>query len=186
MDMHIKPSLEDLLLEVAGGERDTFAALYRAASPQLFALALRILKRRDAAEEVLQEAFVNVWRHAVDFRPERGTAMGWMATIVRNRALDRLRRARPEMSLDEAPERHGWADPAPDPLASATMSESARRLDDCLERLEEGPRRAIRLAYYQGLTHEALSARLGAPLGTVKSWVRRGLMRLKTCLDSKP
>ena len=80
MDMHIKPSLEDLLLEVAGGERDTFAALYRAASPQLFALALRILKRRDAAEEVLQEAFVNVWRHAVDFRPERGTAMGWMAT----------------------------------------------------------------------------------------------------------
>lgn len=186
MDMQIKPPLEDLLLAVAGGERDAFAALYRASAPQLFALALRILKRRDAAEEVLQEAFVNVWRHAVDYRPERGTAMGWMATIVRNRALDRLRRARPETPLEAAPERHSWADPAPDPLASATMSESARRLDTCLEQLEEGPRHAIRLAYYEGLTHEALSARLGAPLGTVKSWVRRGLIRLKTCLESGP
>jgi RNA polymerase sigma-70 factor (ECF subfamily) len=186
MDMHIKPPFEDLLLAVASGERDAFAALYRASAPQLFALALRILKRRDAAEEVLQEAFVNVWRHAVDYRPEKGSAIGWMATIVRNRALDRLRRARPETPLDEASERHGWADSAPDPLESATMSESARRLDACLERLEDGPRRAIRLAYYEGLTHEALATRLGAPLGTVKSWVRRGLMRLKTCLESGP
>ena len=186
MDMHAPPSPKDLLLAVAGGERDAFAALYRATSPQLFALALRILRRRDAAEEVLQEAFVNVWRHAVDYRPEKGAAMGWMATIVRNRALDRLRRARPETPLDEAPERHGWTDPAPDPLAKATMSEEARRLDTCLERLEEGPRRAIRLAFYEGLTHEELTARLDAPLGTIKSWVRRGLMRLKTCLESGP
>ena len=186
MDMHINPPFEDLLLAVAGGERDAFAALYRASAPQLFALALRILKRRDAAEEVLQEAFVNVWRHALDYRPEKGTAMGWMATIVRNRALDRLRRARPETPLDDAPGRHDWPDPAPDPLAAATMSESARQLDACLERLEEGPRRAIRLAYYEGMTHEALAARLGAPLGTVKSWVRRGLMRLKTCLEAGP
>ena len=102
MDMHSKPPFEDLLLAVAGGERDAFAALYRASASQLFTLALRILKRRDAAEDVLQEAFVNVWRHAVDYRPEKGSAMGWMATIVRNRALDRLRRARPETPLDEA------------------------------------------------------------------------------------
>ena len=184
MDASQSAALEALLAATADGDRAAFAALYRHASPQLLTLAVRILRRREMAEEVLQEAFISIWRHADDFRPEKGSPMAWMATIVRNRALDRRRRARPEVALDEDASASQWADPAPDPLAQALISDEARRLGHCLDELEDGPRRAITLAYYDGYTHEELVARLDAPLGTIKSWIRRGLLRLKGCLGS--
>ncbi len=184
MDAAPPAPLEALLAATADGDRTAFATLYRRVSPQLFALALRILRRREVAEETLQEAFISIWRHADDFRPELGSAMAWMATIVRNRALDGRRRARSEIALDEDASASDWADPAPDPLAQALMSNEARRLGRCLDELEEAPRRAILLAYYDGYTHEELVARLAAPLGTIKSWIRRGLLRLKGCLGS--
>ncbi len=186
MNQHRKASPEELLIAAADGERAAFARLYVATSPQLFALALRIVGERAAAEEVLQDAFISIWRHAVDFRPEKGSAMAWLATIVRNRALDRRRRARPETPMSLVPDavQAGWADPGPDPQTALLASAEARRLAGCLETLDEGPRSAIRLAYYEGLTHEELAARLSTPLGTIKSWIRRGLLRLKSCLES--
>lgn len=175
--------LERLLGAAARGDRQAFATLYARSSAKLFAVALRILKRRDRAEEVLQDAFLNIWNHAGDYRPERGAATTWMASIVRNRSLDYLRRDRPSVSLDDAPGHEAWTDPGPNPLEQTLDNAEARRIKACLDELEEKPREAILKAYYEGLTHEELAARLQAPLGTIKSWVRRGLMRLKGCLE---
>lgn len=176
-------SLEDLLEASAKGDEAAFAALYDAAAPQLFGLALRILKRRDWSEDVLQEALLAAWRHATDYRRELGSAKAWLCTILRNRALDRLRReskTRTTEGDDALPE---IVDDRPSPLENAVAGSSARQLHNCLEALEPTQKQAILLAYFDGLTHEELSARLKSPLGTVKSWVRRGLMKLKGCLE---
>lgn len=177
-------ALESLIEASAAGDRAAFAALYDAAAPQLFGLALRILKRRDWAEDVLQEALISAWRNARDYRRELGSGKTWLTVILRNRALDRLRReaaARLSASGDDLPE---VADPAPSALDLAMAGDDGRRLKSCLETLEESQKRAILMAYFDGLTHEELATRLGSPLGTVKSWIRRGLQRLKGCLDS--
>jgi len=176
-------SLEDLLEASAKGDEAAFAALYDAAAPQLFGLALRMLKRRDWAEDVLQEALLAAWRHATDYRRDLGSAKAWLCTILRNRALDRLRReskARTTDGDDGLPE---IADESPSPLENALTGAAARRLHNCLEALEGTQKRAILMAYFDGLTHEELAARLQSPLGTVKSWIRRGLVRLKGCLE---
>jgi RNA polymerase sigma-70 factor (ECF subfamily) len=174
---------DQMLIACQGGDREAFSGLYRLASPQLFGLALRILRRRDWAEEALQECFVTVWRRAGDYKPELGPAMPWITVILRNKCLDRLRREKPLRPLDEsaAAER---PDDSPSPLDNAMASADAKRLKGCVEELEGDQQRSIRLAYYEGLTHEELAARLQAPLGTVKSWIRRGLQRLKKCLES--
>jgi RNA polymerase sigma-70 factor (ECF subfamily) len=182
MDASRSTSLEVLIAAVARGDRAAFADLYAATSPQLFAVALRILKRRDRAEEALQDAYVSLWRRAGDYRPARGSAFAWMASIVRYRAIDLVRRDRALVPLDDAPERATWADPGPSPFDAASASAEARRLKACLDSLEEKPRAAIMMAYYEGLTHEELAGRLATPLGTVKSWIRRGLAKLKECL----
>ena len=175
--------LTELLAATARGERPAFAALYAAASPQLFAVALRIMKRRDRAEEVLQDAFVSIWKRARDYDAAKGSALTWMASIVRHRAIDLLRRERPSVSLDDAPGQESWAAPGPDPFEATAASAEAKRVRDCLQTLEGKQREAIQLAYYEGITQEELATRLAAPLGTVKSWVRRGLLRLKDCLE---
>ena len=175
--------LTDLIAATARGERPAFAALYAASSPQLFAVALRIMKRRDRAEEVLQDAFVSIWKRARDYDAAKGSALTWMASIVRHRAIDLLRRERPSVSLDDAPGQESWAAPGPDPFEATAASAEARRVRDCLQALEGKQREAIQLAYYEGITQEELAERLAAPLGTVKSWVRRGLLRLKDCLE---
>ncbi len=176
------PALAGHLRDCAAGDRAALRRPYEATSPQLFGLALRMVRRRDLAQEVLQEAFVAVWRHAASFDESRGDAFAWLAAITRNRAIDLLRRRGREVPLDP-----GFAaalpDPAPSPLDRAAASERARGLAACLEELEEGPRRSILLAYYEGLTYEEAALRLAAPVGTVKSWIRRSLMRLKRCLE---
>jgi RNA polymerase sigma-70 factor (ECF subfamily) len=176
--------LEPLIEASAAGNRAAFSALYDAAAPQLFGLALRILKRRDWAEDVLQEALVSAWRNAGGYRRELGSGKAWLTVILRNRALDRLRReaaSRLEPGGDSVPE---VQDPSPSALDRAVSDEAGRRLMACLDQLEEVQKRAILLAYFDGLTHEELAARIGSPLGTVKSWIRRGLQRLKGCLES--
>jgi RNA polymerase sigma-70 factor (ECF subfamily) len=175
--------LNELLLRSARGDRAAFARLYAASAPRLFGLAIRMLKRRDLAEEVLQEVFVSVWRNAACFDPARGGALAWMASILRNRSLDSLRAHRPEDPLEERPEAIALADPAPSPLERSLQSAEAQALRRCLETLEEGPRDAILQVYYLGLTHAELAARSGIALGTLKSWIRRGLVRLKGCLE---
>jgi RNA polymerase sigma-70 factor (ECF subfamily) len=172
-----------MLIACQAEDREAFAGLYRLTAPQLFGLALRILRRRDWAEEAVQECFVTIWRRAKDYRPDLGPALPWITVILRNKCLDRLRRERPLLPLDDtaAAER---PDEGPSPLEGALASEEAKRLKRCLDQLDEDQRKSIRLAYYEGLTHEQLAARVAAPLGTVKSWIRRGLQRLKRCLES--
>jgi RNA polymerase sigma-70 factor (ECF subfamily) len=175
--------LAELLSATARGDRAAFARLYELTSGKLFALALGILRRRDWAEEVLQEAFIRLWRSAHRFDPAKGSAMSWMVTIVRNSALTALERRPREISAEDVGAAAEPADTAPDPLEQAMQSSQARALFECLQHLEEPQRRSIMLAYYEGLTHTELAARLAAPLGTVKSWIRRGLMHLKECLE---
>jgi RNA polymerase sigma-70 factor (ECF subfamily) len=172
----------------ARGDRQAFQALYRAASPHLFSVLLRMLRRRDVAEDALQDCFVRIWQNASSYAPDRGAPMTWMMSIARYRALDLIRRQRPEVSLDdEDPE----ADPEDDhnetergPVASSMTQEGMEVLKECLDTLQDVQRESVLLAYYEGYTHHELAARLGKPLGTVKSWVRRGLQRLRECLDS--
>lgn len=175
-------ALAGLLKAAAAADRQALEALYRAAAPQLFGLALGIVRRRDLAEEALQETFMAVWRHAGKFEPERGSAMAWMARILRNECFDLLGRHRRETPLDPDVA-EAIVDPAADPLALAEGSADARALRRCLGELEAKPREGVLLAYYQGLTFEQVAARMGAPLGTVKSWIRRSLLRLKQCLE---
>ncbi len=171
--------LNDILIAAAKGDRSSFARLYKLASPMMFAIALRTLRERDLAEEVLQDAFIVIWSKASQFDPDRGQAMAWMITIIRRKAIDTLRakgrRPKTGASLEDL------AEVLPDPAAGKHPSASA--LEQCLERLKEQQQQAIRLAYYYGLTHEELADRMKSPLGTTKSWVRRGLMQIKECLD---
>lgn len=183
MDTTTPPSLDELLAATAAGNRAAFAQLYRAAGGKLLGLAQLLLRRRDLAEEVTQEAFVRIWQRAGDYNSDKGQPLTWMSAIVRNLAIDRLRRDRGDMPLDAAPGRDAWADPDPDPLEQTLRSADARRLAACLDQLEPPQRRCIRLAFFNGLTHEQLATHLDQPLGTVKSNIRRGLLRLKTCLD---
>jgi RNA polymerase sigma-70 factor, ECF subfamily len=176
--------LAELLSQCARGDERAFARLYRQAAPTLFSLILRMVKRRDWAEEILQEAFVNIWHYAGDYQPYKGTPMTWMTSIGRNRALDWLRRDRPETSIEEVEAAESWVDPTPEPLEETVQSSEARALWDCLRQLEANARRAILLAYYEGHTHEALSRHLEVPLGTVKSWIRRALPQLRGCLET--
>jgi RNA polymerase sigma-70 factor, ECF subfamily len=172
--------LEQQLLQVARRDRAAFTALYAHASAKLFGIALRITRSREAAEEVLQQSFVAVWERARDYDPARGSAMGWLVTIVRHCAIDQLRRraARPESR--SAPEEALLTLIAPE---SADSRAELRALQRCLDELDEQPRRAVLLAYCYGLTREELALRLAVPVGTVKSWLRRSLERLQRCLD---
>ena len=178
----MEPSREALLEACAGGDETALHRLYLLASPQLFGLAIGIVRRREQAEEILQDSFLLVWRHAKSFDRQRGTAMAWLARIVRNQCFDWLRRSRREVPLDPAI-MESWQDPAAGPEAVAAESEAARQLLGCLDELEANPRQCILLAYYQGMTFDEVAARLKAPLGTVKSWIRRSLVRLRTCLE---
>ena len=141
---------------------------------------MRIL-RDSRAEEVLQEAFVKIWDRAGDYRPDKGAAMTWMASIVRNRALDILRRPNVETALDDD---ERWESDMAGPLDQAMQSADARALRHCLEQLEPTQRQAVTLAFFHGLAHADLARHMQQPLGTVKSWIRRSLQRLRGCLES--
>jgi len=130
----------------------------------------------------VQDSFVLVWRHARSFDPGRGTAMAWLARIVRNQCFDQLRRRGRESPLDDT-FMETWEDPAPSPADLTALSRDAQRLRGCLDELDESPRKSLMLAYYEGMTFEQVAGRVGAPLGTVKSWIRRSLIRLKGCME---
>lgn len=174
---------DDLSAELAAIAQGDEAALRRVwdrAAPTLLGLCLRLMRRRHAAEDVLQESFVRIWRKAHRYDPALGAPLAWMAVVTRRVALDHLRRqrGRSEAELDPG----DLAPPASeDPLTGLDVG--ATDLARCLDRLPPMQRRAILLAYYRGMTHSELALALGAPLGTVKSWVRRGLVELKECLE---
>jgi RNA polymerase sigma-70 factor (ECF subfamily) len=178
--------LTQLLAEIGAGDQRAFAQLYQSCSSHLFAVLLRILQRRDWAEEALQDCFLKVWQKSETYAPERGAPLTWLSTIARYRALDLLRMKRPEVEMPEEGEEApmSLADPGQDPVDGAIEGEGIGRLKDCMRGLQEEQRRSVLLAYYEGYTHQELAQAMQAPLGTVKSWVRRGLTRLRECLEA--
>ena len=172
-----------LLARCALGDQRACAELYRLTSSKLFGVALRIVRREDWAEEVLQESFVYIWNHAGQYAPGKSAPMTWMTSIVRNRSLDWARRPRQEdTSEDYDLIVESVRDDAPGPLELLARSTDASALARCLQQLEAAQRQSIMLAFQQGLSHAELAAHLREPLGTVKTWIRRGLERLKGCL----
>ena len=176
--------LASLLAACARRDRSAFERLYRDTSPKLFGVALRILRREDWAEDVLQECYLRIWDHAPEYRAGLAAPMTWMTSIVRNRCLDWVRRPRLEVIDEEGALIEAAASGEPGPLAALESGSEARALKRCLDTLEARQRQAIALAYYEGLSHAELAHHLRAPLGTVKTWVRRGLLRLKSCLET--
>ncbi len=177
----VQPELQQLMRATANGDRAAFRALYNATSAKLFGVAVRILKRSDLAEEVIQDAYLKIWDAAPKFRPELGSPMSWMVAITRNRAIDVLRK-RTEVGVDDQKESGERADEAPDPFEMTAQNNDLKALLSCMERLNPDQRQCLLMAYYYGYTHEEISQRMSTPVGTVKSWIRRGLARVKECL----
>ncbi len=171
------------LYAVAEGDREALREVYDLTSAKLFGVCLRILNDRVEAEDVLQDVYVTVWHKAGRFDAERASPITWLATIARNRAIDRLRALGPARAvasdLDAA---EAVADETPDALAQLEASDEAARLKSCLEELEGRARSAILGAFFGGRTYDDLACEAGVPLGTMKSTIRRGLIRLKGCL----
>ena len=181
--MDAQEGLVELLTAVAAADRGAYAELYAAVGAKLYGVALRIVKQQSVAEEALQDGFLKIWQHAGDYRAERGAPMTWMTSIVRHGSIDALRRTRPESPLDEADAIAGAVDEAASPFEWAAASAEARRLKACLERLGEQQRWCVVMAYVEGYTHRELARRFDCPLGTVKSWIRRSLTQLRSCLE---
>jgi len=176
--------LMELLARTALSDQRAFAELYRLTAPHLYAVALRILREAAAAEEVLQESFVNVWHHAGSYLAARSQPLTWLTSIVRNRCLDQLRRREiATTTMNDEEEGVTMAAEGPTPLEALLAGADARAVRACVEGLDARQKQAIALAFYQGLSHSELARHLKQPLGTVKSWVRRGLERLRACLD---
>jgi len=176
--------LPALLAACAQRDRAAFAGLYRATSAKLYGVALRILRREDWAEEVLQECYVSIWAHAPDYRAGLAAPMTWMTSIVRNRCLDLLRRPSAETRDEDGTIAERTPSPERGPLEELERLKDVHALARCLGLLDAPQRQAIALAFYDGLSHADIARHLRTPLGTVKTWVRRGLMRLKGCLDA--
>lgn len=178
--------LRKTLVAVAGGDRGAMRDLYRATAAKLNGVCLRVLRDEGEAEEVLQEVYLTVWKKAGAYDPDKASPITWLAAIARNRAIDRLRTsgsrvARGSGPLDAAMDA---ADPTPDAEAQMGRSEDSRRLQGCLEGLNPDHAALIRRAFFGGLSYSDLAEAAGRPLGTVKTWIRKGLMNLKVCLES--
>jgi len=170
------------------GQRDEAALrlLYERSAPKLFGLAMRVVRQREWAEDVLQESFLSIWRAAADYRGSLSPPMAWMGLIVRSRALDLLRRrtadrAQLTQEFDEVMA-DTFESGAANPMDTADASEQAWALHQCLTQLEGRQREVVSLAYLRDLSHGELAEQLKLPLGTVKTWIRRGLEKLRTCM----
>jgi len=183
--------LAQLLARAGTGDRAAFATLYERTSSHLFAVVLRICRDRGQAEDILQEVYVNVWRAAGGFDAAQSQPLTWLTSIARNRAIDSLRRAQTQPQLqtatnpddEESDVYDDMADEAPGPLELLSRASDARALSHCMQGLNAPQRQSLALAFYDGLSHAEVAEKMGQPLGTVKSWVRRALLSLKTCLE---
>jgi RNA polymerase sigma-70 factor, ECF subfamily len=174
--------LESLLDRCAAADSAALQRLYELASPMLFACLLRMMRRRALAEEALQDVFVSIWQRAGQFRAARGRPMAWMMSIARYRAIDLLRHERSAPILvPELPERTESQEESPGD--SMPMLTAPGLLERCLSLLTDQQRSCLELAYIGGNSHEDISRLTGNPLGTVKSWIRRGLQSLRSCLE---
>ena len=169
-----------LIAAVAKGDEAAFERLYAATRAKLFGVVLRILRRQDLAEEVIQEAYVKIWNSAGQFNPGLSSPITWMASIARNRAIDVVRK-RTEASIEEEPAAMEVAADTPDPLARREMTEELKRLLECVGRLEPDRQKLVLLAYYNGWSREQLAAKFETPVNTVKTWLRRSMMDIREC-----
>jgi len=167
---------------IAAGDRAALRQLYAATSAKLFGVCLRILSDRDESEDVLQEVYLTIWRRADRFEAGRASVMTWISTIARNRAIDRLR-ARGPMAYAEPVDEIEIADGSTPADVLLEAADDAGALAACMDELDARTAQVIRTAFFEGLTYEALAARMATPLGTVKSWIRRGLLKLRGCLE---
>ena len=177
------PELVWLLAAVAKGDQAAFERLYQATRAKLYGTVIRILRRADLADEVLQEAYLKVWNSAGRFDPAVASPITWMVAIARNHAIDLVRR-RAEISIEEEPEVMEVAAENPHPLAKREMSEELKRLLACMGRLDEDRRRLVLLAYYGGWSREQLAAKFEKPVNTIKTWLRRALADIRECLET--
>ena len=180
--------LQQLLARVALGDRAAFRQLYDATAPSLFGVALRIVRQRDRAEEVLQDAFVNAWNRASGYQAALSQPMTWLTAIVRNRALDELRSGARHSTTSLDDDEQGGApepeDDRPNPLGLLEQAADALSIRACLDAIEGPQRQCLALVYYHGLSHSEIASHLGSPIGSIKGWVRRGLDKLKRGLES--
>jgi RNA polymerase sigma-70 factor (ECF subfamily) len=178
--------LRSWLAGAAGRDAQAFRSLYNATSPKLFGYALRILHKRELAEEVLQESFVSIWNSARGYQSQLAAPMTWMAAIVRNKAFDALRRSDDTVEIDvdtfDSRIMQALQDPAATPIEALQLSGDAKALAHCMSMLEGLQRQVIGMAFYHDLSHSEVAQRMAIPIGTVKTWIRRSLERLKTCL----
>ncbi len=177
-----RAQLSALISQAADGDRQAFQDIYNLTSAKLFGVCLRILNDRQAAEDALQDVYVKVWRNAGRFNAQRASPITWLATIARNTAIDRKRSGGSRVMVSEDAIRNMAGDEQ-SALERLEKQEGADILNKCLDSLEARQRNVIRTAFFEGHSYNELAQQLGTPLGTVKSWVRRGLKRLKDCMD---
>lgn len=181
---HARERLIDALIRTGAEDRAAFRDVYDLTSAKLFGICLRICGERQAAEDVLHEVYLTIWKRAGAYEPGRASPITWLATIARNRAIDRRRQIGPRLQDRPVDEAVDIADASLDALSLLHRSDEARRLAECLDGLDGRTRGAIVTAFFGGHTYDELAARAGMPLGTMKSLIRRGLLRLKECLSS--
>ena len=172
--------LVGLLAAVARQDRSAFGELYDRTSAKMYGICRRMMGSDADAEDVLHEAYLTVWRNAGRFDPAKASPITWLAVLTRNKAIDRLRRERSAEPIDAAAE---LADAAPSAVDIISDDQDRRRLAKCLEEIDARARDLIRSAFFTGATYPELAAEMAVPLGTMKSWIRRGLMSLRGCLE---
>ncbi len=171
------------LARVAGGDRNALQTVYRLTSTKLFAVCLRILGERSAAEDALQEVFMTVWRKAAQFDAGVSSPMTWLIAIARNRAIDLARTRGSSRNIEPIEAAADLADDAPLAEDAMQAAQDQARLQQCLDQLADHERAALRGAFFDGNTYEELARRMKVPLGTMKSWIRRAMLKLKSCLE---
>lgn len=183
-------TVEQLIARIALRDHRAFKVLFDQTASRLLAVASRVLQDRTQAEDVVQDVFVKLWKQAALRMPAQACTLAWLCVVTRNTALDHLRKKRPETPLqwvdaqgDE--HQHDVADDAQhSPMEQLLAHEHGARLGSCLKRLEPEPRQAVLFAFYEGLSHIEIAQRMRKPLGTVKAWTRRSLLRLKGCMEA--
>ena len=174
--------LKKLLAQCSLGNRRAFETLYRSVAPRLHSVALHCMGRRDLAEEVVQESFVRIWHNAARYEPRLSAPLTWMITITRHQAIDQLRKQR-ELPLSDL-QQDALTDQSPGADEQLDTARQAKALNQCLEQLEGKQRQTLTRAYFHGHSARELAEQLAEPLGSVKSWIRRGMERLRRCLES--
>ena len=187
--MDDREEIERLLSRIALRDAAALKALYRLVASCLMAVAWRVVQDRALAEDVLQEVFLTVWNQSAQRAAGQTLSLAWLCVVTRNRAIDAHRKKKPETSLhwqDEAGEEHfhDVPDESGSPMDHLLAHEDGWRLGRCLGGLEAEPRQAVQLAFFEGLTHPEIAERMRRPLGTIKAWTRRSLLRLKGCMEA--